>query len=266
MRRSQTLKRSRRSQNSQFAKPTSAPGRLIAYYRVSTQKQGHSGLGLESQQAAVKAHGKAAGGTILAEYTEVESGRKSNRPQLAAALAHAKRSKATLVVAKLDRLSRNVAFLSALMESRVEFVALDCPFADKFTIHVLVAAAQKQADDISKWTKDALAAYKARGGKLGSARPGHWKGREHLRRAGIAKGRLVAAQVVRRLANEAYRDIYPLMRDMRQGGATLWRIAHHLNDIGHTTRRGGPWGAIQVKRVLDRYEFVSQKGICHEVA
>jgi DNA invertase Pin-like site-specific DNA recombinase len=204
--------------------------RIVAYYRVSTERQGRSGLGLEGQRATVREHAQRNGGSILAEYTEVESGRRSNRPQLAAALAHAKRSQAVLVVAKLDRLSRNVAFLAALMESKVEFVCCDYPTANKLTIHILVAVAEHEAELISRRTKDALQAYKARGGKLGSSRPGHWKGREHLRTVGIAKGRVVAAQVVRQLADDAYRDIYPLMRDRRQAAGDEGS-GHHVGRV-----------------------------------
>src|SRR5439155_15240243 len=119
------------------------------------------------QQVAVETHAHQAGLPILARYLEVESGRRTDRPQLARALAHARRSKATLVVAKLDRLSRNLAFLSALMESKVPIVCCDNPAANKLTLHILVAMAEHEAEMISKRTKDALAAYKACGGLLG---------------------------------------------------------------------------------------------------
>jgi len=168
------------------------------------------------------------------------------------------------VVAKLDRLSRNVAFLSKLMESKVEFVCCDYPTANKLTIHILVAVAEHEAELISRRTKDALAAYKARGGKLGSARPGHWKGREHLR--GTAKAQPLGAAAMRRLADEAYRHLYPLVRDMRQDGSTLWAIAHHLNELGHTTRRGGAWGAVGVRNVLNRYQTLQERDHAKAVA
>jgi DNA invertase Pin-like site-specific DNA recombinase len=233
---------------------------MIAYFRVSTKEQGDSGLGLEGQRAAVRAHAAAHGGRVMAEYVEVESGRRADRPQLAAALAHARRSKARLVVAKLDRLSRNVAFLSALMESKVDFVCCDNPHATKLTIHILAAVAEHEAEAISQRTRAAMQAYKARGGKLGSARPGHWAGREHLRRAGIAKGRQRAAIVLRRQADEAYCDLYPVVTRLRDEGVTLAAIAEQLNEAGHTSRRKQrPWGAMGVRRLLERFERIKSE-------
>ena len=135
--------------------------KVVAYYRVSTAKQGASGLGLDAQRAAVAAWTAANGAAVLAGYTEVESGKRADRPELIKALAHAKRSKATLVIAKLDRLSRNVHFLSGLMESGVDFIACDNPHANKLTIHILAAVAEDEAKRISERTKAALAAYKA---------------------------------------------------------------------------------------------------------
>lgn len=224
--------------------------KLIAYFRVSTQKQGKSGLGLEGQQAAVEAFAKQTGASVLHTYTEIESGKRKDRPELAKALAHAKRSKATLVVAKLDRLARNVAFLSALMESGVEFVACDNPHANRLTIHILAAVAEDEARRISERTKAALAAAKARGTKLGSARPGHWTGREQERLAGLEAARKAAAKAVMQAANEAYADIYALAAELQGKGLALRGIAAELNAMGHTTRRGKPWNAMQVSRVL----------------
>jgi DNA invertase Pin-like site-specific DNA recombinase len=225
---------------------------VIAYYRVSTRKQGESGLGLEGQKAAVEAFVKQTGSRILASYREVETGKLAERPELARALAHAKRSKATLVVAKLDRLARNVAFLSALMRSGVDFTACDNPHANKLTIHILAAVAEDEAERISARTKAALQAYKARGGKLGSARPNHWQGREEARIAGLAKGRLASAKVISERASEAYADLAPAMKQWRNDGVALQAIAKRLNDEGHTTRRGKPWNPVQVSRVLER--------------
>jgi DNA invertase Pin-like site-specific DNA recombinase len=227
---------------------------IIAYYRVSTAKQGQSGLGLEGQKAAVEAYAKQTGARIVASYREVESGKVAERPELAKALAHAKRSKATLVVAKLDRLARNVAFLSALMRSGADFVACDNPHANKLTIHILAAVAEDEAERISSRTKSALAAAKARGALLGSARPGHWDGREDARLEGLANGRKVAAKVITRRAVEAYADLAPAMREWRASGMSLQGIADRLNADGHTTRRGRPWNPVQVSRVLDRDE------------
>lgn len=221
----------------------------ISYIRVSTKKQGYSGLGLEAQIAAVtnyvNGHGK-----LLATYTEVESGKKADRPELAKALAHARRSKAILVVAKMDRLSRNVAFLSALMESTVEFVAVDNPHATRVTVHILAAIAENEAKAISNRTKEALQAAKARGTLLGSHRPGHWEGREHLRQAGIRKASKAAALVNRETRIGIYSDLVPLIKDLRNQGITLQAIAAKLNELGHATRRGKAWNHVQVLRLL----------------
>ena len=139
---------------------------FVAYYRVSTQRQGQSGLGLEAQQAAVTAFTKDQ--AIIAEFTEIESGRKNNRPQLAEALALAKKHKAILVIAKLDRLARNVHFISGLLESNVQFIAADMPEADRTFLQMAAVFAEWEAKKISERTKSALQMAKARGTKLGS--------------------------------------------------------------------------------------------------
>jgi DNA invertase Pin-like site-specific DNA recombinase len=225
---------------------------IIAYYRVSTKRQGDSGLGLDGQKTAVEAYARQLGARIVASYREVESGKRADRPELARALAHAKRSKATLVVAKLDRLARNVAFLSTLMRSGVDFVCCDNPHANKLTIHILAAVAEDEAERISARTKAALAAAKTRGTLLGSARPDHWKGKEDARLAGLARGRTIAAKAITAAATEAYADLLPNMKELREAGKSLQNIADELNQLGHTTRRGKPWNAVQVSRVLDR--------------
>src|SRR4051812_22591418 len=145
--------------------------KLVAYYRVSTKGQGESGLGLEGQTAAVAAFARGRGAEIVRTFQEVETGKRSDRPELIKALAHARRTRATLVIAKLDRLARNVAFPANLMDSGVDFVACDNPHANRLTIHILAAVAENEARMISERTKAALAAYKARGGVLGAARP-----------------------------------------------------------------------------------------------
>ena len=221
----------------------------IAYTRVSTKKQGNSGLGLEAQTTSVinfvNGHGK-----LLATYTEVESGKKSDRPELAKALSHARRSKAVLIVAKMDRLSRNVAFLSALMESKVEFQAADNPHANRLTIHILAAIAEHEAKATSTRTKEALQAAKARGTKLGSNRAGHWAGREHLRQAGQRNATKAAALANRENRIGIYSDLVPLIKDLRSQGITLKAIAAKLTELGHETRRGKPWNHVQVLRLL----------------
>ena len=143
---------------------------FIAYFRVSTDRQGKSGLGLEAQREAVMNYLNGGSWTLAAEYVEVESGKHSDRQQLAAALAACKKHRAKLVIAKLDRLSRNLAFIAALMESGVEFVAVDNPHANKLTVHILAAVAQHEREMISERTKAALQAAKARGKKLGNPR------------------------------------------------------------------------------------------------
>ncbi len=224
--------------------------KIVSYIRVSTKAQGNSGLGLEGQRSAVEAFAKERHATILAEYREVETGKRRDRPELAKALAHCRRSKATLVVAKLDRLARNVAFTSALMESGVDFVCCDNPHANRLTIHILAAVAEAEAVAISERTRAALAAAKARGVKLGSARPGHWAGREDRRLAGTKLAASAAAQAHRRRAREAYADLLPIIGTMRKKGQTLQQIADWLNTMGHTTRRDKQWSPTQVGRVL----------------
>jgi DNA invertase Pin-like site-specific DNA recombinase len=226
--------------------------KIIAYYRVSTKRQGRSGLGLDGQRAAIEAFAKRNGGKIIAEYTEVESGKRSDRPELAKALGHARLAKATLVVAKLDRLARNVAFLSALMEAGVEFVACDNEHANRLTIHILAAVAEAEAKAISERTVSALRAAKRRGVALGSAREGHWDGREHRRAAGLRKAVRAASEARSRLASDAYAFLLPDIRKWREAGETLDGIAGRLNCAGHSTRAGKAFSATAVYRLLAR--------------
>ena len=223
-------------------------GPIIGYLRVSTKGQGESGLGMEAQKAAIEGYARQMGVSVLACYTEVESGKLADRPQLAKALAHARRAKATLVVAKLDRLARNVAFLSALMDSTVPFVACDNPHANRLTLHILAAVAEAEAKATSDRTKAALAAYKARGGKLGGSLPQC----RNLTPEAVAKGRQESAKARAKAAVEAYADLQPVLTELRGKGLSLKAIAGELNGQGHTTRRGKPWNAVQVMRVLDR--------------
>lgn len=226
--------------------------KLIAYYRVSTEKQGASGLGLEAQRAAVHDFARAAGMTIDASYTEVESGKRADRPELCKAIAYARRCKGRLCIAKLDRLARNVAFLSSIMESGCEFIACDNPAANRLTIHILAAVAEDEARRISERTKAALGAAKARGQLLGSARPDHWEGREDARLNGLAKGRIQARIAKRTKAMAGVADLLPEMQSRRANGESLAMIAGAMNASGHRTTRGNLWTAMGVKLVLDR--------------
>jgi DNA invertase Pin-like site-specific DNA recombinase len=219
---------------------------LIAYHRVSTQRQGQSGLGLEAQQAAVAAYAAATRSDLLASYTEVESGRKSDRPELAKAIRHAKRLRATLVIAKLDRLARNVAFIANLMDSGVEFVACDMPQANRLTLHIMAAVAEAEAVAISTRVREALAAAKARGTKLGASRVGHPTfTAEHQARGAAASAKIRADEL-----RECYSDVLPIALRLSEEGLSLREIGARLDADGHTTRLGKPWTAIQVSRLL----------------
>jgi DNA invertase Pin-like site-specific DNA recombinase len=220
----------------------------IGYLRVSTKQQGDSGLGLEAQRAALDSYVRQVMGTLVTVYVEVESGKRADRPELAKAIAHAKRSKATLAVAKLDRLSRNVEFLARVMNSGCEFAAADMPSANRFMLHIMAAVAEHEAKAISERTKAALAAYRARGGKLGGELPQC----RNLSQADRRKGAKLAGEAVAKAAAEAYADLTPAMREWRAAGLTLAAIAERLNTEGHTTRRGKPWNPVQVLRVLER--------------
>jgi DNA invertase Pin-like site-specific DNA recombinase len=143
-------------------------GKFVAYYRVSTNKQGRSGLGLDAQRKAVADYLDGGKWELVGEFTEIETGKRADRPELERAIAACKKHRARLIIAKLDRLSRNVAFISALMERKVDFIAVDNPTATKFTIHILAAVAEFERDAISKRTTEALAAAKARGVTLGN--------------------------------------------------------------------------------------------------
>jgi DNA invertase Pin-like site-specific DNA recombinase len=224
--------------------------KLIGYIRVSTQKQGLSGLGLEAQLSAIHAYAKADGGEIIHLYREVETGTDAGRPEIGKAIAHAKRIRGRLVIAKLDRLARDVHFISGLTKSGVDFVACDNPVANKLTIHILAAVAEDEAERISQRTKAALAAAKARGTLLGSARPGHWKGREDRREAGAVKGAAVSKAKRDAEAEPIYREAARLIAPMQEVGASLREMAERLNTKGLTTVRGLPWNAVQVSRLL----------------
>lgn len=218
-------------------------GRFIAYYRVSTARQGRSGLGLEAQRSAVLGYLNGGAWELLDEYTEVESGKRSDRPQLAAALAACRLHKATLVIAKLDRLARNVAFVSALMEAGVEFVAVDFPSANRLTVHILAAVAEHEAKAISDRTRAALQAAKARGVALGGFRG----------RAGTSADLERARAARTASADQRAADLAGTITGLQARGVTSLRsIAEALNVQRITAPRGGGWSAVQVGRVLQR--------------
>lgn len=209
-------------------------GKYVAYYRVSTDKQGASGLGLEAQRDEVRRYLNGGSWELIEEFTEIESGRKSRRPELEAAIALCKKQKATLVVAKLDRLYRNAYFVAKLMHEGIPFICCDNPHANKMTIQILAAVAENERELISKRTKDALAVVKARGTELGSPTP--------------EKGAVEAGKVAAKAADKMADNIQPLIADLRRKGLTTYReIADALNARGVPTARGGSWFASTVR-------------------
>jgi DNA invertase Pin-like site-specific DNA recombinase len=217
---------------------------LISYIRVSTQRQGKSGLGIEAQRAAIEAFAQANGFTILAEHVEVETGKGADaldrRPILASALAQARKAKCSVVVAKLDRLSRDVAFISRLMSERVRFIVTELGVdADPFLLHLYAALAEKERALISTRTKVALAAKKASGVKLGGPR--------------VAEAGVIGRAVQVREADAFAANVAPIIREVQAAGVTkLADIADALNARGVKTPRGGQWHASSVRNVLIR--------------
>lgn len=222
---------------------TTKPPVVIVYLRVSTARQGSSGLGLEAQRAAVQAYAAAGGHRIAAEYVEVESGKRDDRPQLAAALAAAKLHRATLVIAKLDRLARNVRFIAGIMDSGADFIACDMPHANRLTLHLMAAMAEHEAAAISERTKAALAAAKARGVQLGNP-----NGAAALR-AGCRDAAAASAAGRRRAATERAHGVAPMLRELRAAGLTGAReLAKELNRRGVPAPGGGVWYPQSVRR------------------
>ena len=218
-------------------------GKFISYLRVSTQRQGKSGLGLEAQREAVSGYLNGGKWILIAEVVEVESGKRSDRPKLAQALSLCRLHKATLLVAKLDRLARNVAFISALMESGVKFVAVDLPEVNEMVIHILASVAQGEAKAISDRTRVALAAAKARGTSLGGLR---WNSADIG-----SKGHRASLRSRREKAAKYRTDVLPVIQEkQRQGADSLRAIADALNADGTPAPRGGQWSAVQVQRIL----------------
>jgi DNA invertase Pin-like site-specific DNA recombinase len=223
-------------------------GKFVAYYRVSTARQGKSGLGIDAQRSAVAAYLNGGDWQIVGEFTEIESGRRADRPELDKALAAARLHRCPLVVSKVDRLTRSVSFLSRLLEAGVDVRFADLPQIEgatgRFLLQQMVAVAELEAGMISKRTKDALAAAKRRGKKLGGDR-------------GVvpsAKTRAKAVAALKAAAASRAADIAPTIAELRADGVTSLRdLAAALNAKGIETARGaGEWSAVQVKRVLDR--------------
>jgi DNA invertase Pin-like site-specific DNA recombinase len=187
-------------------------GNFVAYYRVSTQRQGRSGLGLEAQQKAVRDHLNGGNWRIVDEFTEVESGTRPGRPKLAQALKTCRALGATLIIAKLDRLARNVHFVSGLMESGVEFTAVDFPQANRLTVHILAAVAEHEAKMISERTKAALAAAKRRGVKLGGDRGARL----------TAKARQAGWEARQTPANERAADLAPVVAEIQRAALAAY--------------------------------------------
>ena len=220
-----------------------ADGKFVSYLRVSTAQQGASGLGLEAQRAAVAGYLNGGDWTLVQELVEVESGKRNDRPALAQALRLCRRHRATLVIAKLDRLARNVHFISGLMESGVDFLAVDMPAANRFVVHIMAAVAEQEAEAISKRTKAALAAAKARGVKLGGRRVS-------VKR--FAEIGAAARQAHMERAERARADVLPAIAKLQASGAkSLRQVAAGLNAAEIPTPRGhGEWSAVQVQRIL----------------
>lgn len=206
----------------------------VAYYRVSTEKQGRSGLGLEAQAKLVGPYAA----SIIHSFTEVESGKHDDRPQLAAALALCEQTGAALLIAKIDRLSRDAAFLFTLRKSGVEIVAADMPHAGTLEFGIRAVFAQHEREEISRRTKAALAAAKARGVKLGSGDP--------------RAGGLAASRKRRENMDATCQRARSTIIALRDGGASLRQIAANLNDMGLPTAQGGLWHASTVRAVINR--------------
>jgi DNA invertase Pin-like site-specific DNA recombinase len=231
-----------------MVRDTAPSPRFIAYERVSTARQGQSGLGLEAQRTTIDDFARSRGAEVIGRFTEIESGRNPDRPELVKALHLSKVTGATLVIAKLDRLSRNAAFLLTLRDSGVRFLAVDMPEANDLTVGIMALVAQQEREAISRRTKEALAAAKARGTKLGNP-----NGASALRRAGNGGAALRAA--VARNADRHAKDLAPVLEDLRMQGVTSLRhIADALNDRGMLTRRGGQWHVSNVRNLLLRLE------------
>lgn len=224
--------------------------RVAAYYRVSTDGQGRSGLGLDAQRHSVRALCESRGWEIVSEFTEVESGKRNDRPRLMAALDHARLTGSKLVVAKLDRLSRDAAFTLQLRNSGVDFTCADNPDVNRLTIGLLAVINEDERERISERTKAALSAAKARGQRLGNP-----NGAAALRRA--AKGNAASVQAIRAGADGFAEGLRGTVEGMKARGAgSLAALAAELNAAHIRTPRGGQWHPSSVRNLLQRLEGV----------
>ena len=231
-----------------MSKPAAA--KFVSYARVSTDEQGIEGLGLDAQTHAMRQYVESVGGEMLREFVEVASGNDDDRPKLAEALKLAKRTRAILLVSKLDRLSRVLAKIAVLMRQGAELRVVDCANASTLELQIRAVIAEEERRKIGERTRDALAAAKRRGTKLGSARPGHWAGREDRRELGQQRATAAAAAARRELRGETYAAALPMAQRLAAEGASLRTIAAALNAEGITTPRGASWQAAQVQRLL----------------
>jgi DNA invertase Pin-like site-specific DNA recombinase len=223
--------------------------KYVAYYRVSTTRQGRSGLGLEAQKHAVAEFLAGSHNRLVAEHIEVESGRKADRPELQAALAACRVHGATLLIAKIDRLSRNAAFLLSLRDAGVEFVAADLPGANRLTVGILAMVAESEAEAISARTKAALAAARRRGVALGTT----W--RRNFGEKGRSKGRAAARLAAEANATQRAADRAAHVTKLRAAGmVSPSELARGLNGLGVPAPRGGAWSCLQVQRLLSRLD------------
>ena len=220
--------------------------KLVPYYRVSTAKQGRSGLGLDAQRAAVEAYAQRVGAKTARSFMEVESGKNNERPELAKALHLARVTGSTLTIAKLDRLSRNAAFLLTLRDSGVKFIAADMPDANELTVGIMALVAQQEREAISRRTREALAAAKRRGVQLGNP-----NGARALRRA--KRGNAASLEAITAKANEHASYLRPVIEALAEEGvSSLGAIAAELNERGMLTPRGGQWHKSSVRNLLAR--------------
>jgi DNA invertase Pin-like site-specific DNA recombinase len=234
-----------------------ANGKFVGYIRVSTEKQGKSGLGIEAQRKAIADYLNAGKWELIAEFMEVESGKHNDRQELHKAFKHCQMTGATLVIAKLDRLSRDSHFIGSVMKSGIEFIACDMPAANKFTIHILAAVAEHEREMISQRTKAALQAAKARGKALGNP--------DNLNKETAANGRVLGVKARKAKADEFSSSITPIIQELAGQGMSLNSIARELNSRNILTARGksGAWTPTAVRNALGRIDSQPYKDTGH---